>query len=536
MQTCTATLISESHILTNYHCLLGTSPRDRIVDAEIRLGYLSASNQRGETFKVNLNPVEANAELDYAILAVRGRPGLRYGFIQLRVRNPRLGEDLFLVHHPDGAPQQLTRSDCELARSPYAVTTTLIRHHCDTRPGSSGSLLFARNGSGDQFDVVGLHYGGFLYRTANAYNFAKPIVTVVRNSAFLSAKARIAPLAYGQERGGYLAGSSRARWNFSGRINEVVSIALNSTAFDTYLELVSPGGTVLARNDDGGEGRNALIEGFTLPGSGIYNIIVRGYGQEASGSYKLKLSKRGTSLATKAARSQNFAIDASYPYGFRERKWRDRNRYITDVTYGRGNWLVTMSDVPAYSSQYHVVLDTFDEISARIQAKAKEGYAVTDMTSGNGQWALVMTKGPDFTRQSIKTCSCFPEEWVQEKWDESYDITNVSYGDGKWIIVMSKGTGWGMQGWAMRDTYDGIRSYIKQKWDQGYKVSDIAYGNGTWLAVMTKGTGYTAQTFHRLYARSSLRQFAGEQWNEGKRILGIVPDQSGWWILTTKGL
>ena len=77
---CTAFIVSEKHILTNYHCSVGllknpSTKATRIDAMQFVAGYLRtgvAENTRKYT--VIPTPVEANAELDYALHEVLGNP------------------------------------------------------------------------------------------------------------------------------------------------------------------------------------------------------------------------------------------------------------------------------------------------------------------------------------------------------------------------------------------------------------------------------------------------------------------------------
>ncbi|MEZ4630453.1 MAG: hypothetical protein R2880_07070 [Deinococcales bacterium] len=110
---CTATLIAKDMAITSYHCLPGYDPSMKVVGAQLRMDYLSG-RLNGEPFEVGLEPLEQNQDLDYTILKVYGDPGLKYGILPLKVREPVEGEKLFMIHHPRGNPKQLTRGNCEL--------------------------------------------------------------------------------------------------------------------------------------------------------------------------------------------------------------------------------------------------------------------------------------------------------------------------------------------------------------------------------------------------------------------------------------
>jgi hypothetical protein len=84
------------------------------------------------------------------------------------------------------------------------------------------------------------------------------------------------------------------RYTFSGSSGQQVSILLTSSAFDTYLYLISPSGLVLAQDDDGGGGTNSRIPAvsgyYTLPSTGTYIVEVSSYSSNAVGNYSLTLA------------------------------------------------------------------------------------------------------------------------------------------------------------------------------------------------------------------------------------------------------
>lgn len=83
-------------------------------------------------------------------------------------------------------------------------------------------------------------------------------------------------------------------YTFSGTAGQQISIAMSSSAFDTFLHLVAPNGSVLTTNDDGGGGTNSRIpatSGFlTLPSTGTYTIQASSFSANTSGSYTLTLT------------------------------------------------------------------------------------------------------------------------------------------------------------------------------------------------------------------------------------------------------
>ncbi|MEQ8677099.1 MAG: pre-peptidase C-terminal domain-containing protein [Aggregatilineales bacterium] len=85
---------------------------------------------------------------------------------------------------------------------------------------------------------------------------------------------------------------------FSGTSGDVVTISLDSSDFDTYLELFRNGRQVTF-DDDGGSGLNSMISNFTLPSTDTYTIRVRAFNNRSfSGTFTLSLQSSSTSGGT----------------------------------------------------------------------------------------------------------------------------------------------------------------------------------------------------------------------------------------------
>lgn len=186
VSTCTASLIAENYLLTNHHCTHGRDivSRFTVIDMVLRMGYLS-SDEAGEVFGVATSPVDMNEELDYVILRTEGSPGRSFGTVDLQVRDPVPNEELFLIHHPAGGPQTLTRKSCRLVNI-SSSNTDILRHRCDTSGGSSGSLLFSDNDS----SAIGLHFAGSANPRANLPNSAKRLASLLVRSTTLQQVAQ----------------------------------------------------------------------------------------------------------------------------------------------------------------------------------------------------------------------------------------------------------------------------------------------------------------------------------------------------------
>ncbi len=85
---------------------------------------------------------------------------------------------------------------------------------------------------------------------------------------------------------------------FRGKAGEFVELTASSSAFDTYLTLFAPDGSVWDANDDdpSGSGTDAAIR-TTLPATGTYVVVVSGFGPWDLGPYTVT---RGGAMATGA--------------------------------------------------------------------------------------------------------------------------------------------------------------------------------------------------------------------------------------------
>jgi hypothetical protein len=85
------------------------------------------------------------------------------------------------------------------------------------------------------------------------------------------------------------------RYAFAGTAGQLVSVNASSTAFDAYLNLIAPNGTVLAQDDDSAGGLNPQFPArtgdvYTLPQTGNYIIEVTSNGVTAAGAFTLRLN------------------------------------------------------------------------------------------------------------------------------------------------------------------------------------------------------------------------------------------------------
>jgi hypothetical protein len=170
---CTAVLVAPELALTAQHCVPGRYGV-RAMAATLELGAPGEISR----FAADIAPVEASSTLDYSLLRIEGHPGERFGWARPASRPARQGEELYVVHFPQGRAPMLTRRNCRVYRS----TATDFVHSCDTAWGSSGAPLFSETTG----TVVGLHVAG-----SRAANYGKQVVALFVVSPVLASLAGV---------------------------------------------------------------------------------------------------------------------------------------------------------------------------------------------------------------------------------------------------------------------------------------------------------------------------------------------------------
>ena len=184
---CTAFLVDTDLLMTNNHCVPGITDNARagataIVGVRFVMGYVQEGVTEGtQTFLVDPTPVETSKPLDYTLLRIIGEtPGSGIGPLQLAALTPHDNDPYWIIGHPMGEAQRISREKCR-ANAP-ALSDGKLLHTCDTMPGNSGSPVI--DASTQQ--VIGLHHAG---SANNSVNYAVPMARILDNSALLRAIA-----------------------------------------------------------------------------------------------------------------------------------------------------------------------------------------------------------------------------------------------------------------------------------------------------------------------------------------------------------
>lgn len=177
---CTAFIVSDKHIMTNYHCSVGlldnpATGASRIDAMSFLIGYLRTGvEENARKFTVIPTPVEASESLDYAIHEVIGNPSEEFGILRLSDRIPQLGDPFWIIGHPRGEAQRISREQCRASDPP--ISNRRLLHTCDTLPGNSGSPVI----DATTRTVVALHHAGSSIDDVNFGILMKEILGATR--------------------------------------------------------------------------------------------------------------------------------------------------------------------------------------------------------------------------------------------------------------------------------------------------------------------------------------------------------------------
>lgn len=189
---CTAFLVDGNLLVTNHHCVPGIRDNakvgaESIIAVRFVAGYVQEGVEEGtRTFHVDPAPLETSRELDYTVLKVLGDPVAEFGRLRLAAAVPEDGSPYWVIGHPLGEAQRISREQCKANRP--ALSGGRLLHTCDTLPGNSGSPVV----DATLRMVVGLHHAG---SKRSSVNYAIPMARILAQSEVLKASATAAPTA-----------------------------------------------------------------------------------------------------------------------------------------------------------------------------------------------------------------------------------------------------------------------------------------------------------------------------------------------------
>lgn len=175
--TCTGSVLPGGWVITNHHCIPGHDGHT-LLAASILIGYLTQGEEDSNRYRLSVNPSDWHEFLDFSLVRLTDTPPdvIPLDFVETHV-DP--GDSLMVIHHPLGRPQVMTRFRCFADKTQQ--DGPILRHRCDTQPGSSGSILFDR-----QMRPVALHHsGGMTENDDSSFNKSTRISAILAQSELL---------------------------------------------------------------------------------------------------------------------------------------------------------------------------------------------------------------------------------------------------------------------------------------------------------------------------------------------------------------
>jgi hypothetical protein len=136
--------------------------------------------------------------------------------------------------------------------------------------------------------------------------------------------------------------ANEERWDFTGYAGDLILIDMRADGsnLDCYLTLLDAFGTPLISDDDGGEGLNARIGPYRLPGDGTYTILAGRY--SGAGSYLLELKNLNTIPMISPGKSLAGVLDSRHPTDY----------FLLPVSAADTLWRLSVSDDDASTDPY----------------------------------------------------------------------------------------------------------------------------------------------------------------------------------------
>ncbi|MFB6074009.1 MAG: PPC domain-containing protein [Haloarculaceae archaeon] len=211
---------------------------------------------------------------------------------------------------------------------------------------------------------------------------------------------------------------------FRGSAGQTVRIEMGSGTGDTYLRLLGPDGSVVAENDDGGQGLNATIERATLPSDGEYTVVATSYSPIETFRYRLSVEVIGSGApggadlrSIDADQTVSSRLDEGDPTaGFL------RGHYEPVTFRGRAGQSVTIEMTSQRGDPYLFLYGPDGDVVARNDdVRGLNARIRTDLPA-SGEYTIVATSyDPDATFDYELSLATGSPDWP--------DLRSISYGE-----------------------------------------------------------------------------------------------------------
>ena len=162
---CTGFLVGPDLFMTNHHCIHDDFGLLPLEDARIYMDYYQDSDvdrTRGGVTAGVSEILRMDSRKDYALLRLDKPIGATYGWLELDTTTPvDSSQSVKLISHNRGRSKEIVRRNTEIvdipADHPLVNVPFVLAYLADSEPGSSGSPVFLREGTG----VIAIHHSGW---------------------------------------------------------------------------------------------------------------------------------------------------------------------------------------------------------------------------------------------------------------------------------------------------------------------------------------------------------------------------------------
>ena len=184
---CTGFLVGPDLFMTNHHCIHDEEGLLPLDSARIYMDYyqeLEVDRTRGGITAGVSEIVKMDEGKDYALLRLDKPIGETYGWLELDTTitaPPDPIQSVKLISHPSGRSKEIVRRNSEIVPVALEDFPHILFYLPDSEPGSSGSPVFLRDGTG----VIAIHHSGITDRQtgeplANAGSLMSHIVPEIQ--------------------------------------------------------------------------------------------------------------------------------------------------------------------------------------------------------------------------------------------------------------------------------------------------------------------------------------------------------------------
>ena len=163
-KSCTGFLVGPDLFMTNHHCIHDTAGLLPIAGNRIYMDYyrdIGDDATRGSITARVSEIVKMDDVKDYALLRLDRPIGNTYGWLELDTTTDPddSSQSVKIIQHPQARSKEIVRRNSQisgLTPTSRATFPYILAYRADTEPGSSGSPVFLRDGTG----VIAIHFAG----------------------------------------------------------------------------------------------------------------------------------------------------------------------------------------------------------------------------------------------------------------------------------------------------------------------------------------------------------------------------------------